>query len=266
MGERIHFGRLKETIAAPNFIEIQTDSFREFLQADVSAEKRKNVGLQSVFLDSFPIESYDGRCRLEFLSYRIAPPRCSETFCLREGTTYATGLYVTLKLIEEGINREEEVFFGEIPVMTERGSFIVNGAERVVVSQLHRTSGVSFEVSEHVSGKKLYAARIIPDRGTWIEMQFDPYDLVYVYLDRRRRRRKFLVTTFLRALGHGTDQDILSLFYDIHQRSVEQLGAVEDLSGFVLADDIVDAQQGIVLARAYEMLTHTALQDRKSVV
>jgi DNA-directed RNA polymerase subunit beta len=252
---------MTEAIPAPNFIKIQIDSFREFLQVNVAVKDRQNIGLQSVFLDSFPIESYDGRCKLEYLSYRIANPKFSETFCLHEGTTYAAGLFVTLRLTEEGINREEEIFFGEIPMMTDRGSFIVNGAERVVVSQLHRTSGVSFETTEHVSGKKLYAARIIPDRGTWIEMQFDPYDLIYVYLDRRRRRRKFLATTFLRALGHGTDQDILELFYAVKQVSVGQLQGMEDLSHYVLADDIVDAQQGVVLARSYEMLTHTALQN-----
>ncbi|MDR3117556.1 MAG: DNA-directed RNA polymerase subunit beta [Puniceicoccales bacterium] len=262
MAERVDFRRLKEAIAAPNFIEIQTDSFREFLQRDVPADRRQNVGLQSVFLSSFPVESYDGRCRLEFVSYRIAEPRHSDMVCLREGMSYGAGLYVTLRLCEEGNSREEEVLFGELPIMTERGSFIVNGAERVVVSQLHRTSGVSFEESEHVSGKKLFAARIIPDRGTWIEMQFDPYDLVYVYLDRRRRRRKFLATTFLRALGHGSDLDILELFYTVRTGTVDQLRSEgESLSHLILADDIIDAQQGIVLARAYETLTHTAIED-----
>ncbi|MDR2576664.1 MAG: DNA-directed RNA polymerase subunit beta [Puniceicoccales bacterium] len=265
MAERVCFGKLKEALATPNFIKIQVDSFREFLQVDVNPQKRQNVGLQGVFMDSFPIESYDSRCKLEFVSYRIAEPKFSEIFCLREGITYAQGLYVTLRLVEDGVNREEEVYFGDIPVMTERGSFVINGSERVIVSQLHRTSGISFEETEHVSGKKLYAARIIPDRGTWIEMQFDPYDLIYVYLDRRRRRRKFLVTTFLRALGHGSDLDILSLFYGVRHLSVSELDDVEDLSCYVLADDIVDAEQGIVLARAYEILTRTALQNFSQV-
>ncbi|MDR0679281.1 MAG: DNA-directed RNA polymerase subunit beta [Puniceicoccales bacterium] len=260
MSERTHFGKLSEAIAAPDFIKIQLDSFREFLQADIAPGKRRNSGLQSVFLDSFPIESYDGRCRLEFLSYRLAKPKFPEDFCLREGITYGVGLYVTLRLTEDAINREEEVFFGEIPTMTLRGSFIVNGAERVIVSQLHRTSGVSFEASEHVSGKKLFVSRIIPDRGVWIEMQFDPYDLVYVYLDRRRRRRKFLVTTLLRALGYGADQEILELFYDVRQTSVDWLLEQTELSSYVLADDVIDARQGIVLARTYDMVTRTVLQ------
>ncbi|MDR2030569.1 MAG: DNA-directed RNA polymerase subunit beta [Puniceicoccales bacterium] len=262
MAERVHFGKLKETIAAPNFIEIQTDSFRDFLQLNVPPERRLNAGLQGVFLDSFPVESYDGRCRLEFVSYRIGEPKHEDAACLRDGITYGAGLYVTLRLCEEGNAREEEVLFGDMPLMTERGSFIINGAERVVVSQLHRTSGVSFEESEHVSGKKLFAARIIPDHGTWIEMQFDPYDQVYVYLDRRRRRRKFLATTFLRAMGHGSDLDILRLFYDVRMEPVDQLrGNAEDLSHLILADDIIDAQQGIVLARAYETITHTAVES-----
>jgi DNA-directed RNA polymerase subunit beta len=256
----MRFGKLSEAIAAPDFIKIQLDSFREFLQADVPTEKRQNSGLQSVFLDSFPIESYDSRCRLEFLSYRLAKPKFPENFCLREGITYGIGLYVTLRLTEDTITREEEVFFGEIPTMTLRGSFIIYGAERVVVSQLHWTSGVSFEPSEHESGKTLFVARIIPDRGTWIEMQFDPYDLVYVYLDRRRRRRKFLATTLLRALGYGTDQEILELFYDVKQTSVDWLLEQTDLSSYVLADDVIDARQGVVLARTYDMITRTALQ------
>ncbi|MDR2668162.1 MAG: DNA-directed RNA polymerase subunit beta [Puniceicoccales bacterium] len=261
MSERQSFGKLKEAIDTPNFIEIQTGSFREFLQADVAPGKRRNVGLQSAFSDSFPVESYDGRCKLEFLSYRLDEPKFSEMFCLREGTTYGIGLYVNLRLTEETISREEEVFFGEIPMMTERGSFIINGAERVVVSQLHRTSGVSFEAGEHVSSKKLYTARIIPDRGTWIEMQFDQYDLIYVYLDRRRRRRKFLATTFLRALGYGSDLELLGLFYDIRRERISKLIEEEDISKYLLVDDVVDARQGIVLARSYEMLTRTALQN-----
>ncbi|MDR1435762.1 MAG: DNA-directed RNA polymerase subunit beta' [Puniceicoccales bacterium] len=261
MSERLCFGKLKEAVSTPNFIEIQISSFREFLQADVPPAQRLNAGLQSAFIDSFPIESYDGRCKLEFISYRLAEPKFSEMFCLREGTTYGIGLYVTLRLTEEMASREEEVLFGEIPMMTERGSFVINGAERVVVSQLHRTSGVSFEAGEHASSKKLFTARIIPDRGTWIEMQFDQYDLIYVYLDRRRRRRKFLATTLLRALGYGSDMDLLNLFYDVSQTPIAKLLEAEDLSNYLLADDVIDARQGIVLARSYEMLTRTALQN-----
>ncbi|MDR2677449.1 MAG: DNA-directed RNA polymerase subunit beta [Puniceicoccales bacterium] len=261
MSERKNLGKLKEVIEIPNYIKIQIDSYSSFLQTDVSPENRAVQGLEAVFRESFPIESYDTRCRLEYISYRIAPPKFSETFCLREGTTYAGGLYVTLRLIEEGIDRTEEVLFGDLPLMTDRGSFVINGAERVVVSQLHRTAGVSFEEEEHVSGKQLFAARIIPNRGTWIEMQFDPYDLVYVYLDRRRRRRKFLASTFLRALGHSSDADILNLFYAVQSRSVADLLAQEDLSNLILGDDVVDANQGIVLARIYESLTVTGLRS-----
>lgn len=260
MSERINFGKLTEVIAPPNFIEVQINSFEEFLQKDVLPKDRRPVGLEAVFRDSFPIESYDGRCRLEYESYRVADPKFSETFCLREGTTFTSSLYVTLRLVEEGNCREEEVYFGELPIMTERGSFIINGAERVVVSQLHRASGISFEASEHASGKNLFAARLIPDRGTWIEIQFDAYDLLYVYLDRRRRRRKFLVTTFLRALGYGSDAEILGLFYDLQTLSLGALKKIENLSNYLLVDDVIDARQGVVLARTYEALTHTTLE------
>lgn len=259
MSERINFGKLTEVIAPPNFIEVQINSFEEFLQKDLSPEDRRPVGLEAVFRDSFPIESYDGRCRLDYVSYRVSDPKFSESFCLREGTTYTSSLHVTLRLEEEGNSREEEVYFGELPIMTDRGSFIINGAERVVVSQLHRASGISFEASEHASGKSLFAARLIPDRGTWIEIQFDAYDLLYVYLDRRRRRRKFLVTTFLRALGYGSDADILGLFYELQTLALADLKKVENLSNYLLVDDVIDARQGVVLARSYEALTHTTL-------
>ncbi|MDR1437969.1 MAG: DNA-directed RNA polymerase subunit beta [Puniceicoccales bacterium] len=261
MSNRINLGRLSEVIAVPNFIEIQINSYNDFLQLDTPPEKRAVQGLEGVFRSLFPIESYDGSCRLKYISYRIAQPKFSEMFCLREGTTYAAELYVTLQLLDDAIDHTEEVLFGEFPLMTDRGSFVINGAERVIVSQLHRTAGVSFEEEEHVSGKKLFAARIIPNRGTWIEMQLDLYDLVYVYLDRRRRRRKFLVTTFLRALGHSSDFDILSLFYSIKNHNVKDLKKSDDLSNFILSDDIVDAKQGIVLARTYEALTMTTLQN-----
>ncbi|MDR0428685.1 MAG: DNA-directed RNA polymerase subunit beta, partial [Puniceicoccales bacterium] len=261
MSNRINLGRFHEVIEVPNFIEIQINSYNDFLQLDKPPEKRAISGLEGVFRGSFPIESYDGHCRLEYVSYRMTKPRFSEMFCLREGTTYSASLYVTLRLIDDGIDRTEEVLFGEMPLMTDRGSFIINGAERVVVNQLHRTAGVNFEGEEHVSGKQLFAARIIPNRGTWIEMQLDPYDVVYVYLDRRRRRRKFLATTFLRAMGYSSDSDILQLFYDVKVHQTKDLKALEDLSNFLLADDVVDAKQGIVLARMYETLTATSLQN-----
>src|SRR5213083_1349857 len=194
--ERINFGKIKEIIAPPNLIELQTNSYAEFLQVDVAPTKRKNVGLQAVFKEVFPIESYDGKCVLDYHSYDIGEPKNDWLECLREGVTYGAPLYVTFLLKEEKNTKEEKVFMGELPLMTPQGTFVINGAERVIVSQLHRSPGLAFEATQHPNGKMLHSFRIIPDRGSWYEAQFDTSDLLYVYLDRKKRRRKFLTTTF----------------------------------------------------------------------
>ncbi|MDR2806665.1 MAG: DNA-directed RNA polymerase subunit beta [Puniceicoccales bacterium] len=265
MADRINFGKLEEVVCPPNFIENQIDSFKEFLQSDVAVGSRKNVGLESVFCDFFPVESYDGKCRLEYVSFRICEPRHDEDFCVRDGITYAGSLYVTLRLCEDGEMREEEIYFGELPMMGRHGSFIINGAERVVVNQLHRSPGICFEETLHASGKPLHAFRIIPDRGTWLEVQFDQNDLLYVYLDRRRRRRKFLLTTLLRAFGNNSDREILSLFYKIEKKKLSSFKINESLGNYILIDDVVDAKEGIVLARAHESLSKGLLQAFESV-
>ncbi|MGE9290884.1 MAG: DNA-directed RNA polymerase subunit beta, partial [Puniceicoccales bacterium] len=261
MSERINFGSLKEVIEPPNLIQNQIDSFKEFLQMEIPPSQRKNVGLQSVFRDVFPIESYDARCMLDFSSYKLTEPKYSEIECLRDGVTYSVGLYVKFSLREEEQMKEEEIYMGELPMISTRGSFIINGAERVIVSQLHRSPGLCFEQAPHTSGKMLHSFRIIPDRGTWLEAQFDQNDLLYVYLDRRRRRRKFLITTLLRAMGYSSDFDILNLFYDLRDLNVAEGLGMENVSNLILVEDIVDAERGVVLARAFEPLTKTTIRS-----
>jgi len=253
--ERINFGKLREVIQPPNLIELQISSYLEYLQKDTPEKQRKPYGLEAVFKEVFPINSYDERLTLEYVSYTIGEPKSSEIECLREGTTYAVPLYVKLRLREEDFIKDEEIFMGDIPMVTERGSFIINGAERVVVSQLHRSPGICFEVATHPNGKLLHSFRIIPDRGTWLEVQFDNNDLLYVYLDRRRRRRKFLITTLLRSIGFSNDLDILNLFYTIQDLKVSKALDLENVSTLVLVEDVIDAQKGVVLARAFEPLT-----------
>ena len=253
--ERINFGKLREVIQPPNLIELQISSYLEYLQKDTPEKARKPYGLEAVFREVFPINSYDERLTLEYVSYTIGEPKSSEIECLREGTTYAVPLYVKLRLREEDFIKDEEIFMGDIPMVTERGSFIINGAERVVVSQLHRSPGICFEVATHPNGKLLHSFRIIPDRGTWLEVQFDNNDLLYVYLDRRRRRRKFLITTLLRSIGFSNDLDILNLFYTIQDLKVSKALDLENVSTLVLVEDVIDAQKGVVLARAFEPLT-----------
>jgi DNA-directed RNA polymerase subunit beta len=259
--ERVHFGKIKEVIAPPNLIELQTNSYREFLQTEAPPSKRKNVGLQAVFTEVFPIESYDGKCVLDFHSYEVGEPKHDWLECLREGITYGAPLHVTFLLKEEKGAKEEKVFMGELPLMTPQGTFVINGAERVIVSQLHRSPGLAFEASVHPNGKLLHSFRIIPDRGSWYEAQFDTSDMLYVYLDRKKRRRKFLTTTFFRALGYGTDADILKLFYDIEELSVKDAEKLEDIQNKVLVEDAEDKDKGIVVARAFEPLSKVVVKQ-----
>ena len=260
--ERINFGKIKEVIAPPNLIEIQLDSYREFLQTDVSPSKRKNTGLQAVFTEVFPIESYDGKTVLDFHSYEIQEPKIDWLDCLREGLTFGAPLYVKFVLKEETRGaKEENVFMGEIPLMTPQGTFVINGAERVIVSQLHRSPGIAFEETTHPNGKKLHSFRIIPDRGSWYEAQFDTSDLLYVYLDRKKRRRKFLTTTFFRALGYSGDADILNLFYDIKEVTVKEAEKMENIQNLVLVEDALDLDKGLVVARAFEPLSKAVVKQ-----
>ena len=271
--DRKNFGKLQEVIDPPNLIQNQIDSFHSYLQRDVPPTHRQHDGLEAVFRETFPILSYDEKSRLEYVSYSIGESKLTEMDCIDQKCTYSAPLHVKLRLrLEvEGQNKpfysEEEIFMGELPIITERGSFIINGAERVVISQLHRSPGISFEESTHTSGKTLHGFRIIPDRGTWIEAQFDQHDLLYVYLDRRRRRRKFLITTFLRALmdwdpekDKDSDQKILELFYSIETLSIEELIQKDNVSNFVLVEPMFDRAKGVVLAKAFEPLTKTYLR------
>src|SRR5687767_9396688 len=259
--ERINFGKIKEVISPPNLIELQTNSYAEFLQLEITPSRRKNVGLQAVFKEVFPIESYDGKCVLDYHSYEIGEPKQDWLECLREGVTFGAPLYVTFLLKEEKGTKEEKVFMGELPLMTPQGTFVINGAERVIVSQLHRSPGLAFEATQHPNGKMLHSFRIIPDRGSWYEAQFDTSDLLYVYLDRKKRRRKFLTTTFFRALGYGSDLDIIKLFYEIEEISVGKAEKLEDLQNKVLIEDAVDADKGVVVARAFEPLSKAVVKQ-----
>src|SRR5213083_200993 len=258
--ERINFGKIKEIIAPPNLIELQTNSYAEFLQLEVAPSKRKNVGLQAVFKEVFPIESYDGKCVLDYHSYDIGEPKNDWLECLREGVTYGAPLYVTFLLKEEKNTKEEKVFMGELPLMTPQGTFVINGAERVIVSQLHRSPGLAFEATQHPNGKMLHSFRIIPDRGSWYEAQFDTSDLLYVYLDRKKRRRKFLTTTFFRALGYSSDSEVLKLYYDIEDLSIKAAENLEDIQNKVLIEDAIDPEKGIVVARAFEPLSKAVVK------
>ncbi len=253
MSDRLQFGKIKEVLDPPNLIEVQLNSYREFLQKETPAHKRTVIGLQSVFKEVFPIESYDNKVVLDFAHYEVGEPKLTAHQAQRDGETYSAPLYVTFTLKDETGTKEERVYMGELPLMTDRGTFAINGAERVVVSQLHRSPGICFEMNLHLNGKPLHGFRIIPDRGSWLEVQFDTNDLLYVYLDRRRRRRKFLATTFLRAIGYGKDEDIIKQFYNIEDLKLKASLDEAELSSKVLFSDVVDGET--VVAKAYEPLT-----------
>ncbi|HRU00604.1 MAG TPA: hypothetical protein P5239_02785, partial [Victivallales bacterium] len=258
MAERINFGRLNEVLEMPDLIGIQVDSFKDFLQLNVKPQERKNSGLQAIFKEIFPIESFDQQISVDFISYRLSEPKMDPIDCVKDGETYGSGLYVTLALNIKGKKIEEEVYFGDFPMMTERGSFIINGAERVIVSQLHRSPGICFERTRHSSGKAIYSFRIIPDRGSWLEVQFDINDLIFIYLDKKRRRRKFLITTFLRAIGYDTTKELVSSVYETKDYSVSELlkKTDEELKRLYLVDfESINKVDILEILQPYEPLT-----------
>jgi len=210
---RKDFSKIERIIDIPNLIDIQNRSFERFLQADVAPEKREPVGLQAVFHSVFPIRDFNETASLEFVSYTLEKPKYDVQECLQRGMTYAAPIKVTIRLIvwdspgegRQNIRdvKEQEVYFGEIPVMTENGTFIINGTERVIVSQLHRSPGIFFDTGQSTAvtsaGKKLYSTRVIPYRGSWLDIEFDHKDLIQVRID---RRRKLHGTVLLKALGY----------------------------------------------------------------
>lgn len=209
MVKQLNFGKIKEVFELDNLLHVQLDSYREFLQADVPAHERKPQGLQEVFLEVFPIESSDKKTRIEFVSYSLGKPKYDILECKKRSLTYASPLKIRLRIITLNDIREQEAYFGEIPLMTDTGSFIINGDERVIVSQLHRSPGISFEEEIHSTGRKIYYARIIPYRGAWLEFKYDINDVIIAYVD---RQRSFPATQILRILGFSEDKDILSAF------------------------------------------------------
>jgi DNA-directed RNA polymerase subunit beta len=212
---RIDFSSIEKVLDYPDFLDLQLQSFKDFLQIETPAEKRQNEGLYKVFAENFPISDSRENFVLEFVDYTIDPPKYNVDECIDRGLTFSVPLKAKLRLTcndednEDFETIEQEVFLGNIPYMTEKGSFVINGAERVIVSQLHRSPGVFFAMSKHTNGTKLYSARIIPFKGSWIEFATDVNAVMYAYID---RKKKFPVTTLLRAIGYGSDKDILDLF------------------------------------------------------
>ena len=259
MSNRISFGKLQNVLAVPDLIGLQIDSYRNFLQPDVPPQERKNQGLQEVFNEIFPIVSYDGKSSVEFVSYEVGKPKFEVVECIKDGKLYDAPLYVKFRLKRNEVETVEDVYMGEIPIMTDSGTFIINGAERVIISQLHRSPGICFEKTRHTSGRTLYSYRIIPDRGSWMDVQFDINDNIYIYLDRRRRRRKFLITTFLRAIGYETNKEILENIYSVDNYTVASLLKKSSLDGFYTVDEVTN-ENGVTIIEELVPLTENHLE------
>ncbi|MDD1749733.1 MAG: hypothetical protein LUO89_07640, partial [Methanothrix sp.] len=261
--ERKSFSKLKEKIEVPNLLDVQLSSYESFLQHDVPPEKREIIGLQAVFTSIFPITDVHELYSLEFVRYSLGEPRYSIKECRERNMTFGAPLKATLRLVVReaaGADAdakhvkdiiERDVFLGEFPLLTENGTFIINGAERVIVSQLHRSPGVFFDEEVHPNGKRLYSARIIPYRGSWVEFTLDVNDIMFVHID---SRRKLAATTLLRALGYSSNEDLLKVFYKFTSESVSARKGNKFI-GAVAAETVADPATGEVIVAANQEIT-----------
>ena len=243
MVKRISFARTKDVYDMPDLLEVQTGSYREFLQMNTPKTKRKNQGIEEVFRETFPIYSNDKEHCLEYVNYSLGTPKYDEDECRKKGLTFAAPLRAKIRLKSKKETKEQEVYMCDIPLMTVSGTFIINGDERIVVSQLHRSPGISFEEQTHTNGKKIYSARIIPYHGAWIEFEFDVNDIIHVYID---RRRKFLASTLLRIFGYSTDQDIIRAFSGIDDVELTRSVQISRYVGMMLAKNAEDENGNLI--------------------
>ena len=277
---RKNFGKIKQIVGIPDLIGMQRESFQRLLQMDIPPEKREEIGLQTVFKSVFPIKDFTGSASLEFVSYRFGEVKHSIEECVHRGMTYEIPIRITVRLVvyeidnDTGVSnirdiKEQEIYFGTIPLMTEKGTFIINGTERVVVSQLHRSSGVFFDHDKgksHSSGKIIYSSRIIPVRGSWIDMEVDPKDIVHIRID---RRRKFPVTLLFKAFGYTTE-DLLNYYYQTEKIFVKGKRYFKEfneefLKGKRASKDVRDAKSGDVIVKKGRVFTIKAIKRLKSL-
>src|SRR5918997_5220330 len=246
--QTISFAKLEPKKDMPHLLDIQVRAFEALLQTDAAAAEREDIGLERVFKDLFPITDVHENFSLEFVRYALGEPKYSVEECIERDMTFSAPLKATLQLvINEEVNGEKrprniiekEVYLGELPLLTGLGTFVINGAERVIVSQLHRSPGVVFEESTHPNGQRLISARIIPFRGSWVEFTVDIHDVIYVHID---KKKKFPATALLRAFGYGTNSDILRLFFAVRELDLtkkrESRTDVREVIGAIIAEDI----------------------------
>ncbi|MFW6365688.1 MAG: DNA-directed RNA polymerase subunit beta, partial [Spirochaetota bacterium] len=242
----INFGKINPNIELPNLVEVQLNSYDWFLQSELPQQKRKYQGIQSIFSDIFPIESPHEDVVLEFIDYEIGDPKYSEAECKERDVTYASPLKATIRLIKKDSMevREQSVYMGDIPLMTSRGTFIINGAERVVVNQLHRSPGIFFGFDEI---ERIYSSRVIPDKGSWLEIEVDSKGFIIARID---RKKKFPVTILIKALGYETNEDIIKLFYETETVELSDDMSFDNVLTRRVASDIVSPETGEILIEA----------------
>ena len=272
---RKNFAKIHKIIDIPNLIDIQKNSYKRFLQLDTPVDARKNSGLEAVFRSVFPIRDFSDTASLEYVSYSLGSPKYDVEECHQRGMTFAAPMKVKVRLVVWDVAKdpgtrsirdikEQEVYFGEIPLMTDNGTFIINGTERVIVSQLHRSPGVFYDHDKgktHSSGKVLYSARVIPYRGSWLDFEFDHKDILYVRID---RRRKMPATVLLKGLGYSNDA-LINYFYKseeirINENGMTKLADPELLTNQKAAVDIVDPATGEVILKANRKFTKAAIR------
>ena len=264
--ERKSFAKIPSVLDIPDLIETQQRSYNLFLQEDELPDRRQNVGLEQAFRSIFPIKGRDGSS-LEYVSYTLGRPKYDVMDCIDRGMSYSAPVRIKVRLVVKGGGskdeepqiidiREEEIYLGEIPLMTDRGTFVINGAERVVVSQLHRSPGATFNVDLHHSGQRIVQASIIPNRGAWLEFENDLNDVLSVIID---RRRKLPATVLLRAFGYGTDEEILDLFIKQKEVKLSNRTNKNNLMGQTLSRDVVDEETGSTVAEAGAELTEALI-------
>jgi len=271
---RKSYGKILSKIQIPDLISLQRQSYERFLQKDVPPDKREDVGIEAIFKSVFPIRDFNKTSSLEYVSYHLEEPKYDEYECRQRGMTFSAPVKVTIRLVIWDVNpdtgvqsirdvKEQEVYFGELPLMTSTATFIINGTERVIVSQLHRSPGVFFEHDRgktHSSGKLLYRASVIPYRGSWIDSEFDHKDILHVRID---RRRKMHATVLLRALGYS-QEELLEYFYDSEQITFKKdvyYKALDygQLAGQRASHDMVD-KKGDVIVRKNRKFTTKAIK------
>src|SRR6476661_8288250 len=274
----LSFAKLDEGMEMPHLLDIQTRAFASLLQPDGKDGARADVGLERVFKDLFPIQDVNGNYSLEFVKYALGEPKYTVEECIERDMTYSVPLKATLQLVVmEEVGEvtktkrpkniiEKEVYLGELPILTPLGTFVINGAERVIVSQLHRSPGVVFEESIHPNGQRLFSARIIPFRGSWVEFTIDIHDVIYVHID---KKKKFPATALLRAFGYGTNAEILKLFFATKELNItgQMSGRHErrEVVGALLAQDVPNPEDpaGQPLGAVGDELTQERLNEMR---